>query len=215
MDLFLSSTNPENTLFFSANGVVHYQVVTTRSHTPGASVSNILRPAAKPEDGVVAEIEWKNRHTPTIIRSPLLSGVGQCVGSTGIGIKAFQYLYKRNRFSPSRYFVADDALEYRWKIIKGVGCKLILCDADAEIASSSWSTVTDGVFAGETKQVLRIHPCSIDIDLIMLTFVIMENKRREKYGHSDALQDICQDLRAKGFGEEGEVEAEEGMIGEL
>ncbi|KAF8164020.1 TonB box-containing protein [Pholiota molesta] len=207
MDLFLSSTNPENTIFFSANGVTHYQVVTTRSAAPGPKVTNILRPAA---------IEWKHRHTPTIIRSPLLSGVGQCIGTIGIGIKAPRYLYKRHRFSPMRYFVGDDAIEYRWKIMKGIGCKLIRCDTHTEIASSSSSIVNEGVFAGETKQMLRIQPCSIDIDLVVLTFIIMEKKRRERDGYADAQYVPYEEVQGDGGGSgEGEADAEAGVIGEL
>lgn len=53
------------------------------------------------------------------------------------------------------------------------------------IATSSWTTVAEGVFAGDKRQVLRIQPCSIDIDLIVLTFIIMETKRREKDGYAD------------------------------
>ena len=45
--------------------------------------------------------------------------------------------------------------------------------------------VTEGCFAGQKRKVLRIEPCSIDIDLIVLTFVIMESKRREKDGFVD------------------------------
>lgn len=53
------------------------------------------------------------------------------------------------------------------------------------IATSSWTTVAEGVFAGDKRQVLRIQPCSIDIDLIVLTFIIMETKRREQDGYAD------------------------------
>ncbi|KDR81879.1 hypothetical protein GALMADRAFT_240147 [Galerina marginata CBS 339.88] len=99
MDLYLVPNNPENTLLVSANGVAHYQVqtITTSNGTP---VTFIQRPGASPEDRIVAEIEWKDSDTPTIIRSPLFSGVGQCVGTQGIGVQASNYLYKRHRFGP-------------------------------------------------------------------------------------------------------------------
>lgn len=99
MDLYLVSTNPENTMLLSANGVAHYQISTTCSIL-GSRITKILRPAVASDDSIVAEIEWKNRTTPTILRSPLLGGAGQCIGTPGTGVRALNYLYKRHRFSP-------------------------------------------------------------------------------------------------------------------
>ncbi|KAF8968344.1 TonB box-containing protein [Flammula alnicola] len=214
MDLYLISTNPENTMLVSANGVTHYQIVTARS-TQGPRVTSILRLAGSLEDSIVAEIEWKNRGTPTIIRSPLLSGVGQCVGTRGVGIRALRYLYKRHKFSPSRYFIGDDAFEYRWKMVKGSGCILMRPDTNTEIASSICVLVSEGVFAGEKKQVLRIQPCSVDIDLVVLTFIIMEKKRRERDGYADAYS-VAHDEEPQGDGGgSGDGDAGAGVIGEL
>lgn len=99
MELYLVSANPENTMLLSANGVVHYQISTTRSIL-GSRITKILRPAVSPDDSIVAEIEWKNSATPTILRSPLLGGAGQRIGTPGTGVRAISYLYKRHRFSP-------------------------------------------------------------------------------------------------------------------
>lgn len=63
--------------------------------------------------------------------------------------------------------------------------QLTRSDSSTPIASSSWTTVAEGVFAGEKRQVLQIQPCSLDIDLVVLTFIIMETKRREKDGYID------------------------------
>ena len=43
-------------------------------------------------------------------------------------------------------------------------------------------TSPEGVFAGEKKDVLRIQACSIDVDLIVLTFMLVEIKRWERMG---------------------------------
>lgn len=98
MDLYLVSTNPQNTTLLSPNGVPHYQICTMTSEH-GPRITNILRPAVDPDDSIVAEIEWKSRAMPTIIRSPLLSEAAQNVGLLGTGVKALSYLYKRHRFS--------------------------------------------------------------------------------------------------------------------
>lgn len=99
MDLYLIPNNPEHTLLVSANGVPHYQIDTDES-IGGPGITLIHRPGASPEDSVVAEIEWKNSDTPTILRCPLLSGPGQCIGERGIGVRSVNYLYKRYRFGP-------------------------------------------------------------------------------------------------------------------
>ena len=99
MDLYLVSNNPERTVLVSVNGTSHYQIDTTKP-LHGPHVTSIRRSENLPGDIVIAEIEWRNKNSPTIIRSPLLSGVGQCVGTQGIGTRALHYLYKRHRFSP-------------------------------------------------------------------------------------------------------------------
>lgn len=51
-----------------------------------------------------------------------------------------------------------------------------------EVARYTVAVNREGLFAGEKKTSLRIQPCSVDIDLIVLSFVIMEQKRRDKAG---------------------------------
>jgi hypothetical protein len=40
----------------------------------------------------------------------------------------------------------------------------------------------EGLFAGEKKSRIRIQPCSVDIDLVVLSFVIVEKKKRDHAG---------------------------------
>jgi hypothetical protein len=40
----------------------------------------------------------------------------------------------------------------------------------------------EGAFSGEKREVLRIQACSIDIDLVVLTFILMEVERWERMG---------------------------------
>ena len=40
-------------------------------------------------------------------------------------------------------------------------------------------TVKEGFFRGEGKWALKIRPTSLDIDLIVLTFIILEKRRRD------------------------------------
>jgi len=98
MDLYLVPNNPENTVLVSANGVAHYQIRTSKSKR-GPRVTLIQRPADSMEDSIVAEVEWKCWDNPTIIRSPLLNGVEQAIGTQGVGVCASHYLYKYRRFS--------------------------------------------------------------------------------------------------------------------
>lgn len=95
--------------------------------------------------------------------------------------------------------------------------QLTRSNTSAQIASSSWTVVAEGIFAGQKKQVLRIEPCSIDIDLIILTFIIMETKRREGDGYVDKYH-ILHDEEPQGecgVSAEADGNAEGGAIGEL
>ncbi|KAF5379892.1 hypothetical protein D9757_007194 [Collybiopsis confluens] len=177
MDLFLVPNNPEHTVLVSANGVAHYRVNTTK--TAHRRVTMIQRPAESEEASVVAEIDWGCFDKPTVVRScPLV------IGRTGIvadGVLASDFLYKRNQFSSSRYFLGDDGIEYRWKFVRGVGA-LIRVDSKEEIARYSFTLSNEGLYAGERKSRLNIQPCSVDLDLVVVSFLIMLKKRREKIG---------------------------------
>ena len=45
------------------------------------------------------------------------------------------------------------------------------------------SHVSRGIFKGQFKTCLRIHPsCTLDPDILVLTFIVMEKKRRDGLG---------------------------------
>ncbi|KAF8870693.1 hypothetical protein CPB84DRAFT_1692844 [Gymnopilus junonius] len=211
MDLYLIPNDPEDTVLVSANGVVHYQVQTIKFKKK-SNITVISRPSGS-EDSVVAEIEWKHSDSTAIIRSPLFSGDGQRVGTKGIGVPVFKYLYKRHRYGRARYFVGEDAQEYRWKMMRNIGCVLTPCDSGFEIASSKDMFITDGPFAGERKRVLRIQPCALDIDLIVLTFIIMERLRRKQDG-DDVVEGACdEDPQGDGGGSGDDADTGAGSLG--
>lgn len=60
--------------------------------------------------------------------------------------------------------------------------------------------VDEGFFRGEPKWVLRIRPSSLDIDIIVLTFIILEKRRR------DALKNSAKDVDREETPCEGGVE---------
>jgi len=102
MDFYFVPNNLENACLVSANGVTHYHIVTSKP-TSGIepTVTIIQRPSSNPaKTTTIVEIEWKTKDMPSIIRSPLLSGMGYCVGTKGVGVKTLPYLYKKHRFSP-------------------------------------------------------------------------------------------------------------------
>lgn len=51
------------------------------------------------------------------------------------------------------------------------------------VYADSPSHVAKGVFKGQFKSCLRIHPsCMLDLDILVLTFIVMEKKRRDNLG---------------------------------
>ncbi|KAF9466257.1 TonB box-containing protein [Collybia nuda] len=200
MDLFLVPNNLLRTVFVSNNGVAHYRVRTTKEKS--RQISRIQRPAECEEDSIVAEVEWKSWRAPTTIRCPLLGNIGE----RGFGMLAASFLYKCGTFSTSRYLIGDDGAEYRWKMIRGIGWVLMCCDTDEEIARYSHVLVEEGLFAGEKRTVLRVQPlCTIDIDLVVLSFVIMEKKRRDRDGDGSKLTPHDEDPQGEGCADGGEA----------
>jgi hypothetical protein len=122
--------------------------------------------------------------------------------------------------SSSRYFLGDDDQEYRWKVVKGEGCivshsvpffsylcltwsgssQLTRSDTDEEVARFTHNTLTEGLFAGERKSCLRVQPCSLDMDLVVLSFMIMEKKRRDHAGDGTRLTAHDEDPQGDGGG---------------
>ena len=101
----------------------------------------------------------------------------------------------------ARYFLGNDNEEYRWKYAKGSGyvvsyitplillspapqthslrLKLTHRNSGEDIARFAQETVKEGFFRGEGKWALKIRPTSLDIDLVVLTFIILEKRRRD------------------------------------
>lgn len=69
-----------------------------------------------------------------------------------------------------------------------------------EVARFVHELVTDGFFRGERKWALRIRPSTLDIDIIVLTFIILEKRRR------DALKNVAKDVDREEAPCEGGVE---------
>ena len=49
-----------------------------------------------------------------------------------------------------------------------------------EIARYTHDVVREGFFCGERKWGLRIRPSTLDVDFIVLTFIVLEKRRRDK-----------------------------------
>ncbi|KAJ3781943.1 TonB box-containing protein [Lentinula aff. detonsa] len=199
MDLFLIPNNPENCALVSINGVAHYQVSTAKtSHSQ--RVSKIQRPAESEEDSIVAEINWGNWDQPTVVRScPVI----RAKSAVEDGVLASDFLYKKYQFSSSRYFLGDDRIEYRWKFVKGVGFVLTRGDTKEQIACYSFALSKEGLYAGERKSRLLIQPCSVELDLVVISFLIMLRKRREKTGTNILLCAHDMDPQGDGGGDGG------------
>jgi hypothetical protein len=57
---------------------------------------------------------------------------------------------------------------------------LTKCSTGEEITQQVRWLSEEGVFAGQERCALRINPSSIDIELVVLSFVMAEKKRRGK-----------------------------------
>ncbi|KAA1477102.1 hypothetical protein DENSPDRAFT_570481 [Dentipellis sp. KUC8613] len=189
MDLYLVHNDPLHTTLVSANGVAHYQV---RTNPPisslHASTSRIQRSADTEEESVVGEIKWGRLGQHAVVKSALFnvrkpgaSNASRYKHQREVFVK--DLLWRESKFGTARYFVGDDADTYKWKYTKGVGfqCFRIATDEVMAYYDPAPSYVAEGMFEDMLKTCLRIHPdCTMDIDIIVLTFLIMEKKRRDK-----------------------------------
>ncbi|KAF8626344.1 hypothetical protein AX15_005001 [Amanita polypyramis BW_CC] len=194
MDLYLIPDNPERTVLVSSNGVAHYKIRTIGR----PKISVLQRPADCEQESIVAQIEWKSWDSPSMIRSPLFGAPGGFPGGNDIGVVLNSFLFKKSRFGHSRYFIGNDGVEYKWKLVKGVGLLLTQVGTDEEIAQYSRELIEEGLFAREKRAVLRIYPCSLDIDLIILSFLIFAKKRRDRGGDGTKLTAHDEDPQGDG-----------------
>jgi len=189
----------------SANGIAHFRATTTKSSE--GTITYLQRPSETLEAGLIAEIHSKRGKKTTIVNNTLL-GVMAPNLDDGQGVDASKFLYRKGRFnasyvlfcssmmslpefqiyksggptSRSRYFMGDDGAEYRWRYQKKLGWTMTKCSSGDEVTQQvRWSS-GEGMFMGQKKCALRIHPCTVDIELIVLSFLIVEKKRRESKG---------------------------------
>ena len=105
----------------------------------------------------------------------------------------------------TRYFLGNDDEEYKWKPEKGSGqvvrqpllvsrrlcthrsrvrrrggAQLTQLKSGEVVARFTQELVKEGFFCGERKWCLQIEPTALDIDTIVLTFIIMEKRRRDR-----------------------------------
>ncbi|GBE82691.1 hypothetical protein BKA93DRAFT_726558 [Sparassis latifolia] len=175
MNLYFVPNDPEHTTLVSTNGIAHYQVATTKGSTfGGPAVTVIKRPADSEMDSVVAEVEWRRWGAHPVVRSNVFDGQIQ-------ELKVCDFLYKLgSHFSHTRHFLGNDDEEYRWKLVKGIGFVLTDNKTRREVARFTQDVVREGFFRGERKWLLQIQPSTLDIDMIVVTFLIMEKKRRDR-----------------------------------
>ncbi|KAF4604215.1 hypothetical protein EYR40_001398 [Pleurotus pulmonarius] len=222
MDLFLVPNNVENAVFVSSSGDPCYEIITSKTSRGEVDLmtSEIQRivaagdpTLAEPEDGdeaeerfmVVAEVDWKSWSNPTIVRSPIMlaGGKTRSRGESG-SMKATDFLFKQKRFSRSRCF-RDGGETYCWK--HGANGFLLLHKlTKTEIARCTVALVTHGVFAGEKKLRLTIHASvyKVNVDMIVLSFIILEKKRRDAGGDGTKLAAHDEDPQGDGCAEGGE-----------
>jgi hypothetical protein len=73
-------------------------------------------------------------------------------------------------------------------------------ETNEEVARFIQELIAEGIFAGERKSCLRIQPCSVDLDLIVLSCLIMEKKRRDHAGDGTTLAAHDEDPQGDGGG---------------
>jgi hypothetical protein len=198
----------------------------------GPYISRIRRPADSEETSVVAEIEWKKWGTSTVVHSNLLTEEADGLKakdflykrgqfSSYVGSTSAEDCLTTSPYS-SRYFIGNDNCEYRWKADKRLldfvvseyprdvykahsGSSLFQLTrsgTDEEVARYVRGIIQEGMFAGERRSYLRVQPCSVDIDLVVISFMIMEMKRRNQAGDGTML--IAHDEDPQGDGGAGE-----------
>ncbi|KAI0345212.1 hypothetical protein BDW22DRAFT_1390641 [Trametopsis cervina] len=184
MNLYFVPNDPEKTTLVSTNGIAQYRVVTSKAGAfKSPSVTRVNRPAETVRDTVVGEVEWRRWGFHPQVRSNVFDGVDQ-------KIEIRELLYKvGSTFSTARFFLGNDNEEYRWKYAKGSGYVLSHRVTGEEVARFVQEVVKEGFFRGERKWGLKIRPTSLDIDVIVLTFIILEKRRRDALKNAQKQED--------------------------
>ncbi|KAI0040277.1 hypothetical protein FA95DRAFT_1599491 [Auriscalpium vulgare] len=195
MELFLTRNDPLNTTLVSAKGVAQYQVRTPREPSSvRTSKSLILREAlGTRSESIVGEITWGGVERKAVVRSGLFKPHPNDAVSDDGKIRVKDLLWNDHQFVNSKSFVGDDGDEYKWKYSNSGGLALfhVPTGTSKAVYKPCPALVTDGFFKNELKTCLKIHPsCTMDIEIVVLTFIIVEKKRRDKLGKEANLHTV-------------------------
>ncbi|KAK7688985.1 hypothetical protein QCA50_007676 [Cerrena zonata] len=183
-NLYLTPNDPEETLLVSSDGVVHYKVTTSKPNIFNSCAKTTIE-SPQGANGVrsVAVIKWRRWSHPSV-RTDIFDGIEQ-------EMELREFLYKLDgKFTSTRYFLGSDDIEYRWKDIAYTGP--ILCNRRTkhEIARFTQELQPDGYTHSERRWFLQIQNTSLPIDMIVLTFIILEKRRRDRIRNpNDTLHD--------------------------
>ncbi|KAH9915794.1 uncharacterized protein BXZ73DRAFT_92573 [Epithele typhae] len=191
MRMYLMPNNPERTTLVSVNGNVHYKVTTSRAHCLAPRVLHIRRPTDCEREGYVAEVVWRRLGGHPVVRSNMFDG-----RPLELGLREF--LYQTNSSNMARNFLGNDGQEYRWKLHQGGGLALIHCSSKCEVARYTFDRVREGVFKKEDKWCLWIGPTTLDIDMVVFTFLIMEKWRRDRLAAENPKGKIAEEVSEGG-----------------
>jgi len=208
MELYLFPNDPVNTVFIASDGFLRYRVHTSRPQSSSlrACRSIIQRVGAgkADEDETFGEIAWGGLGKHSVIYSELFKGRASAAEDKAVRVK--DLLWKINTFGTSRCFTGNDEEEYVWKFCKGRGFQLLHVRTGCvkAIYEHNPSHVANGVFKGQFKTCLRIHPsCTLNLDILVLTFVVMEKKRRDSLGDQVNVAAAEEETLAEASGMEG------------
>lgn len=106
-----------------------------------------------------------------------------------------------------RHWLGGQILSLSMMSSSNLGCFQLTCsDTNKEVARYTYALSEEGLFAGEKKTVLRIQPlCTVDIDLVVISFVIMEKNRRDRDGDGSKLTPHDEDPQGEGCADAGEA----------
>ncbi|CAL1703411.1 unnamed protein product [Somion occarium] len=184
MNLYFSPNDPGETMLVSDDGIVHYKIVTAKRNVIGSCARTIIeRPEEVNGSRAVAVIKWRRWSHPSVM-THIFDGIKQ-------EMDLREFLYKLGgKFTGTRYFLGNDDLEYRWKDVIGTGPVLTNRRTKGEVARFTQEIAPEGFTLGERRWFLQILPSSLDIDMVVLTFIIMEIRRRARLANpNDTLHD--------------------------
>lgn len=183
MELYLIPNDPVNTTLITSDGYLRYWVRTSRPLSSLRTCSSIIqRPSVHDNNEVeiLGEVTWGGFGRHSVVHSDLFKGRADAAGGKAVRVKDLP-----GPLSSSRCFIGNDEEEYVWKFCKSTGFQLLHVRTGSvkAIYEHSPSHVARGTFKGQFKTCLRIHPsCKLDTDILVMTFVIMEKKRRDSLG---------------------------------